>query len=86
MRILLNRHSPSGCCRYPIKGEAGDEQAEGGMILGEIYDVAEAKGREAERAAIVAWLRKEGCEYLPMSAVRLANAIERGDHLPGGGE
>lgn len=31
MRILLNRHSPSGCCRYPIKAQAGDEQAEGGM-------------------------------------------------------
>lgn len=90
MRILLNRHSPSGCCRYPIKGEAGDEQAEGGMILGEIYDVAEAKGREAERAAIVAWLRAQGGD--PKSVFyfdnvdNIADAIERGDHLPGGGE
>lgn len=37
------------------------------------------QGAEAERAAIVAWLRSSA-----WSVVEAANAIERGDHLNGG--
>ena len=40
------------------------------------------RGREDERAAIVAWLRATECD----EDVAVANNIERGDHLRGDDE
>jgi hypothetical protein len=40
-----------------------------------------AKARAAERAAIVTWLRSYHARREHDDAVRIADAIERGDHL-----
>mgnify|MGYP003575067290 CR=1 FL=1 len=120
MRILLNRHSPSGCCRYPIKAQAGDEQAEGGGVTDlskRLRDMAESirlyeggpsteeataleaalaiehqdtDPAQAERAAILVHLSNMAANWngaVGTAALEMAvRQIERGVHLPGGGE
>ena len=47
-------------------------------IIAAAIEAAEARGREAERAEVVTWLRR------PLSVLReliVSDAIERGDHL-----
>ena len=43
-------------------------------------DLSEARGRDAERAAVVAWLRKHWSEVLEQTPQQTAKLIERGEH------
>jgi hypothetical protein len=60
-----------------------DDPATFSTVMGMVMHAEAERARQDERAAVVAWLRDESINYMPIKEVALLDAadkIERGEH------